>query len=728
MFSPRIFTGCMLRHASCFFGLQGVEVMKLKKTVCLVMALILGGCTSAPAASDAVTVLEKDQNAYLSSVNVDYGYNLAVSMEEIRDNAALGYRTAGSPAEFETGEMLKKEMEAIGLQNVTKDAFTLDGWTFDHARLAYEDENGETVTVELGGYQCDINTEGEKEVVIVDGGNGTYEELSQLDVKDRYVLIDINQRENWWINYPAYEAHLAGALGVIAAQDGGYGEVSDEALNAQDICGPADAPALSISRKDMDALRNVMAEKNVSEMTVTLDALSTVTEDVQSYNIVGTIPGKSDDMVLMSAHYDSYFAGFQDDNAAIALMMSIAKAIVDSGYQPQKTLVFCAMAAEEWGVTNTRYDWSTGAYNQIFRVHPEWVGKVIADINFELPAMDEGDTDQIRSSYELKTFLEEFAQTVPAVEGIFENGIEVIVPTQTWSDDFSLSIAGVPSTVTALRGGFAKTHYHSQFDNRDTYSKEAFTFHHNLYGMLMIAYDQLAVSPLDFETRLNALKEVSDNEVLSDDQKQILNEKIDAAITLAKKAYEKVTEANQAYAEALNAGDMEKADEVLKQYSDLNDQLLKAFKLCEDYFVRLTWEDSSQFPHEHSANNLIQLQGALDALENSEVSTALDEYLWAVDNNWYAYDFSKETFDYFTDYVLNQPSDRLMWGDGRVQGHNDLYDLIHSLYEKKDGDDVSAEISFLNDCIKNEYDLLQQQVDLECAGLDALSEMLKDIL
>ena len=47
---------------------------------------------------------------------------------------------------------------------------------------------------------------------------------------------------------------------------------------------------------------------------------------------------------------------------------------------------------------------------------------------------------------------------------------------------------------------------------------------------------------------------------------------------------------------------------------------------------------------------------------------------------------------------------------------------------KKDGDDVSAEISFLNDCIKNEYDLLQQQVDLECVGLDALSKMLENIL
>ena len=717
-------------HASRFFGfIRGIRKVKLKKTGCLLMALILSSCSAAPSTSDVVeTALEKDQNAYLSSVNVDYGYQLALSMEEIRDNAVLGYRTAGSPAEFETGEMLKKEMESIGLLNVTKGAFTLDGWTFDHARLTYTDLSDEPVTVELGAYQCDLNTQGEKEVVIIDGHNGTYADISEMDVTNKYVLVDINQRENWWINYPAYEAHLAGAAGVIAAQDGGYAEVSEEALNAQDICGPSDAPALSISRKDMDAIRGIMEEKGVNELTVTLDVESTVMKDTTSYNIVGMIPGKSDDMVLMSAHYDSYFAGFQDDNAAIALMMSIAKAIVDSGYTPEKTLVFCAMAAEEWGVSNTRYDWSTGAYNQIFRVHPEWVGKVIADINFELPAMNEGTTDQIRSSYELKTYLEEFAKTVPAVDGIFEDGIEVIVPTQTWSDDFSLSIAGVPSTVTALRGGFAQTHYHSQFDNRDTYSKEAFEFHHHLYGMLMLAYDQMAVSPLDFTTRLNALKEVSETEVLSDEQKSVLNEKIEAALQLAEKAYEKVQEANNAYAKALNDGDEKKAQEVLDQYAAFNDQLLSAFRLCEDYFVRLTWEDVSQFPHEHSVNNLVNLQAAVEALENGEVSTALDEYLWAVDNNWYAYDFSKETFEYFTDYVLNQPAERLMWGDGRVQGHNDLYDVIASLSEKEDGDDVSDEISYLKACIENETVLLQQQVDLECEGLDALSSALTEMI
>ncbi|MGN1275387.1 MAG: M28 family peptidase, partial [Floccifex sp.] len=549
------------------------------------VVMMLFGCTSSQQ-----SVLKIAQDNYLKHVNVDYGYDLALRLEEQKSNEQLGYRTAGSQAEFLTGEMLKEEMESIGLSNVNKDEFSLDGWTFEKAELTYTSLNNEEVTIQLGGYQTNFNTNGMKEFTIIDGGSGTEADLENLDVKNKIVLVDINQRENWWINYPAYEAHIHGATAILAAQDGGYGEVSDDALNAQDVCGPDDAVALSISKNDAELLREIMKTHNTNEMTVQLDVKSIVEHDVDSYNIVGTIPGKSDDMVLMSAHYDSYFAGFQDDNAAIALMLSIAKGIVDSGYQPEKTLVFCAMAAEEWGVSNTRYDWSTGAYNQIFRVHPEWVGKVIADINFELPAMNEGSTDQIRASYELQTYLEEFKKDVPEVKGIFEDGIEIIVPTQTWSDDFSLSIAGIPSTVTALRGGFAQTHYHSQFDNKDTYSKEAFLFHHNLYGMLMIAYDKLAVSPLDFSIRLNALKEVSQEGILSAQQSKALNDKIDETLTLANQAYEKVKNANDEYLKALNSQDENKANEVLEKYKELNDLVLETFKYCENTFVKLTWE------------------------------------------------------------------------------------------------------------------------------------------
>ena len=666
--------------------------------------------------------------AYLSKVDVDYSYNLALKLEEIRSNEKLGYRTAGSEAELATGDMLKEEMERIGLQDVTKDAFTLDTWTFTKAQLCFEDGAGEEYVAELGGYQTNFVTDGAETFTVIDGGRGTEADLKDLDVKGKLVLVNINQRDDWWINYPAYEAHLAGAAAVIAVQDGGYAEVSDDALNAQDVCGPSDAPAFSMSRTDAALLRAAMDENG--EANVTLDADSRVEMDGTSYNVIGTIPGRdTESMVLMSAHYDSYFAGFQDDNAAIALMMGIAKGLIDSGYQPEKTLVFCAMAAEEWGVSNTRYDWSTGAYNQIFRVHPEWVGKVIADINFELPAMNEGTTDQIRTSYELKTFVDGFKSTVPQVDGVFPDGIEIIVPTQTWSDDFSLSIAGVPSSVTALRGGFAQTHYHSQFDDRDTYSREAFLFHHNMYGLLMMAYDHCAVSPLDFSTRLSVLRESMDDTVMTAEQMDALNAALDEAAAAAGMAWAKVSEANAAYQQALDAGDTDKADELLAEAREMNANVLAAFKFAEDSFVRLTWEDSSIFPHEHSQNNLLALEGAAEALKQGDSAAALDEYLYLVDNNWYAYDWSRETFEYFTDYVLNQSADRLMWGAGRVQGHEDLFDVIRSLQEKY-GDssaDYTAELARIDQAIETQRTMLNEQVEHEVSALEALTAQLMQI-
>ena len=69
--------------------------------------------------------------------------------------------------------------------------------------------------------------------------------------------------------------------------------------------------------------------RDQEEITVTFDAESRVTRNCTTYNIVGRIPGKHPDrMVLLSAHYDSYFDGFQDDNTAVALMFGIAKALL----------------------------------------------------------------------------------------------------------------------------------------------------------------------------------------------------------------------------------------------------------------------------------------------------------------------------------------------------------------------------------------------------------------
>ena len=65
------------------------------------------------------------------------------------------------------------------------------------------------------------------------------------------------------------------------------------------------------------------------------------------------------------------------------------------------------------------FDWSTGAYEQVFTAHPEWVGKVIADLNFELPALAHGAGARIRSCYEYQPFLEQIPITNKQLVRIF---------------------------------------------------------------------------------------------------------------------------------------------------------------------------------------------------------------------------------------------------------------------------------------------------------------------
>ena len=58
------------------------------------------------------------QEAVIKNIDTDYSYQLAKRMEQFRSNEKLGYRPAGSKAEFLTGEMLKDEMQKLGLSDV----------------------------------------------------------------------------------------------------------------------------------------------------------------------------------------------------------------------------------------------------------------------------------------------------------------------------------------------------------------------------------------------------------------------------------------------------------------------------------------------------------------------------------------------------------------------------------------------------------------------------------
>ena len=672
------------------------------------------------------------KESILKNLDIDYSYRLAKRMEQFRTNPVLGYRPAGSRAEFETGEMLKQEMEAIGLSDVRKDAVKVDGWEFKKAVLSYSGEDGTHHEIQLGAYQTTFVTDGPKEFSLMYLGKGTASDYEGKDVTGKLVLVDINQRDEWWINYPVYQAHLKGAAALIAVQSGGYGEIDDEALNAQDIAGPENAPAFSISRKDSDPLKELL--ERTAEITVTLDADSRVTRDCTTYNIVGSIPGRHPDrMVLLSAHYDSYFSGFQDDNTAIALMFGIAKALLASGVTPNNTIVICAMAAEEWGVVDSNFDWSTGAYEQVFTAHPEWVGKVIADLNFELPALAHGTRARIRSCYEYTRFLEEYLSELPDLTQAYPEETRVTSPIETWSDDFSMAIAGIPSMVNDFTGGsFMETHYHSQFDNDAFYDEQVYRLHHELFALLIMALDETCVIPLCSAPVMkraldgyNASSEILRSFVAMDlispmtlaslaEKISDLEKMLSDAADVAESRYESRRSLNSHYRALLAEGRQKEAECLYLESREAEKEALRRFKYAQDELVRIDWYGNVHYPHEILLQNIRLIGGAIANLKEQNLSSALRK-LYQVDNNAYAFMFDEEVYNHFTDYVLNQPQDRLKWGYRRLMPHENIYALVKDLLQKKEEEpdeiSLSGEISHLTRIFQDQCRLLLQTTD-----------------
>lgn len=667
------------------------------------------------------------EDSCISCIDTNWSYQLAKRMEKEKTNPVLGYRTAGSAAETATGNMLYEEMKHIGLTDVTKDTFTLDGWEFEKAVLKFTDDSGDEHTFQMGGYQTSFETNGFQDYELVYLGKGTAADYEGVNVRGKLVMVEINQRDEWWISFPVYQAYLRGAAALIAVQANGYGEIAETALNAQDIAGPDFAPAFSLSQADARILKSALEKKH--SLKVSLDARSRVIPETKASNIVGKIQGtETDSMILLSAHYDSYFDGFQDDNAAIAMMLGIARALVKGGYKPAHTLVFCAMAAEEWGIIDSKYDWSTGAYNQVFRVHPDWQGKVIADLNFELPAHAHNTQDAIRCTYEYADFIRQFTDSLTVPKEAYPDGITVLSPIETWSDDFSMAIAGIPSTVNDFSAGpFMQNYYHSQYDNQDVYQEAVYQFHHECYLKLVMAFDRLVLPPMNFSNTVNAVISGIHENALSfaSAEQDSLITRLEKMQELCSQVYTHICQINQKYAELT---EQEERKAFRKSQEANAAALLKIFRKAQDYLVRLNWQDEVIFPQESASKNISQLEKARLALTEGNITDAL-KALYRVDNNMYAFLFDEEVYYHFTEYILHQPKDRLMWGAGRIMHHENLYGIVQALKQrmKEETPELDGEIRRLEAALRRQKAYYKDDLRYLSNSVEKLSAMLTEL-
>jgi len=116
-------------------------------------------------------------------------------------------------------------------------------------------------------------------------------------------------------------------------------------------------------------------------------AAKKVTENVESSNVIGIIPGtdKKDEYVMITGHYDHLgkrgnviYYGADDDGSGTVGVMQIAEAFAAAakkGKQPRRTIVFMTVSGEEKGL------WGSEYYSE----HPIFpLEKTTVDLNIDM--------------------------------------------------------------------------------------------------------------------------------------------------------------------------------------------------------------------------------------------------------------------------------------------------------------------------------------------------------
>ena len=718
--------------------------MKRRLTALLLTLGLLSGLAACgttaqttPAPTDAGETGANDPGAayeaFLSAVSTDYAYDVALELTTNPDffNSELGGRNAGSDAEHAAADYLIGLMEEIGLSDVEKAAADCDRWQFNGASLTVDGEEYDVYSYATASTPAEGLT---AEIVYV--GDGTMWDYEGLDVTGKIVLIDIDQRSNWWITYPMLEAQYQGAAAVLAANVGGFAQIADDALNCQDICGPTAIPTLSIGLADSQAIQEKLSQGPV---TAKLVVDNEVSEGGTTYNLLGRIPGKSSDyQIIVGGHYDVHFTGFQDDNCAVGLVLAMAKAMIDSDYQPENDIVFCLHGAEEWGSSYTQYDWTVGAWEMINNVHPEWVGKTLAFLNFELPAYEFDTYTSTYSAPEMYAMLDYFANEYPYSpdpEGCFPDGVLTEgYQTYTYSDDFSYYAAGVPSTVNGFLlqkdmetvFPFYVDIYHSQYDTPDTYNEAVMDFNIKYYGALAMYIDQTPALYLDFTAQYDRILASMDEELMAEAgvDMEAYQAALEGLNTAAQAMADQVKKVNDDYAAARAEGDTAAMAELWAKGRELTAKNLAAFQFAQKNLLGLMYERPI-VPHEAPQENIQLCRDIIACLETGDVATAVDEYAWTVNNvlEWYAMYFSPEVIAIQDDMLWGEDNqDNLYWGTDIGFTKADVDAATRSLFVRYEeaGGDFSEEIAVYDAAIRAQTAIL---TDLGAQETQAMTEL-----
>ena len=375
----------------------------------------------------SITHLPKLPLFFLFLIFFHYGFGQDISSKidkkdlrafiETLSSPQFGGRSIDDDGQFITQEFIVNRFKELKLETLSPDSYLEKFYLQQISRreLFLKTQYDRTLqNLDRMIYEGEIKRFEAVAVEVVFGGYGTEEELNQINVINRYVLIILkNQSEEIVLKkrlgerlacgiiivyeddknfdvmkdrvkdfYVQKKYSIAGHLSGMTATSAQIGEQSGliPVVNSIKIPGAEVKNMMGLSKNKLVGLANKRKIKDVPPVMINLH-FEQVEKIVETANVIGVIRGESEQAIVVSAHYDHvgkeenfYYPGADDNASGVAALLELAEAFTQTR-NLKYTMIFLATTAEEAGLLGSLYHTRRPDFD------PE---KIICNVNIDM--------------------------------------------------------------------------------------------------------------------------------------------------------------------------------------------------------------------------------------------------------------------------------------------------------------------------------------------------------
>jgi hypothetical protein len=328
----------------------------------------------------------KDPHGLLNGEQLmtDVHHIIQFSIDSRTAGDAMWGRVSGTAALLHTVEWVSSRLRALGLNDAHVETFPIDsalwfptrwevrligspamgaGSSDIVLRSAFPEGNGQSTSSDGVG------------AALVFIGRGTADELANVDLHGKIAVLHVvlndslfDARERGVAN-AAVKAGAVGAINVVDSPGNMH------YVDTRYGCGTS--PCFAVGGEDGAFLENAIgaaAKAGAGPVMARLRLESELREHLSAGNAVASIAGKTDKVIIVSAHADGWFDGANDNADGLAALIAEAGYFAQAHIKPEHTLIFMATAGH--------HNAGNGAAAYI-KAHPEVIAHLSLMINLE---------------------------------------------------------------------------------------------------------------------------------------------------------------------------------------------------------------------------------------------------------------------------------------------------------------------------------------------------------